>query len=107
MLVVVHPHLEDVALHAGLVAELLNYVVVMLLNPPPQLLRQLQHLILLLLREFRPIPLLRPGAHVRHVVVFLASPGRRRQSQRPLLHVQVPRRLRPVILRELLRVVGE
>jgi hypothetical protein len=64
ILVVVHPHFEHVALDADLGAELVERHVIVPLNPPPDPLRELQHLILLLLRELCPEPLrTRPRPH--------------------------------------------
>jgi hypothetical protein len=57
VLVVVHPHLEHLAPHGGLRAELLHQRVVLLLHPPPEPLRERQHLLLLLRRELGPEPL--------------------------------------------------
>lgn len=58
VLVVVHPNLEHMTFHAHFATELLHHCLVMLLNPPPQPLCQTEHLILLLLRELGPEPLL-------------------------------------------------
>uniref|UniRef100_A0A804LUZ5 Uncharacterized protein n=1 Tax=Zea mays TaxID=4577 RepID=A0A804LUZ5_MAIZE len=58
VLVVVHPHLEHVALDADLLAELLHGGLVVLLDAPPQPLRERQHPVLLLLRELGAEPLL-------------------------------------------------
>ncbi|PON85030.1 hypothetical protein TorRG33x02_191300 [Trema orientale] len=57
ILVIVHPHLENVSLHPNLGAELVDRRLVLPLNPPPNPLREFQHPILLLRREFRPEPL--------------------------------------------------
>lgn len=57
VLVVVHPDLEHMALDARLVAELLHRRLVLLLDPPPNPLREHQHLVLLVLRELGPEPL--------------------------------------------------
>ncbi|WVZ99718.1 hypothetical protein U9M48_044979 [Paspalum notatum var. saurae] len=57
VLVVVHPDLEDLAADADLVAEVLHQGLVLLLHPPPQALRERQHLLLLLGRELGPEPL--------------------------------------------------
>lgn len=51
-----HPHLEHISLHANLVAELIQYAVVIPLDSPPNPLRELQHPVFLLLRELRPEP---------------------------------------------------
>lgn len=105
VLVIVHPDLEDVALDAGVAAELLNHRLVLLLNSPPQCFSQPQHSILLLLREFRPESLLPAAIRVRHVLLLLPPARRRRQSQRPVLwrHVEVPS-WTPVELRVRVRV---
>uniref|UniRef100_A0A0A9DBH4 Uncharacterized protein n=1 Tax=Arundo donax TaxID=35708 RepID=A0A0A9DBH4_ARUDO len=58
VLVVVHPNLEDVALDADLVGELLHGGLVVLLDAPPDALRERQHLVLLLLGELGAEPLL-------------------------------------------------
>ena len=50
-LVVVHPHLEHVALDADLGAEALHRVLVLLLDAPPDAARERAHLLLLLRRE--------------------------------------------------------
>jgi hypothetical protein len=66
VLVVVHPHLEHLAPHADLRAELLHQRLLLLLHPPSEPLRERQHPRLLLRRELGPeplpvLPLLRGG----------------------------------------------
>jgi hypothetical protein len=105
VLVVVHPDLEHLALDADLVAELLHGGLVVLLDAPPQPLRERQHPVLLLRSELGAEPLLtRPGPgrpaaaqghadHRRHHhgadqpghVVAALVVGGGRQRQRPLL----------------------
>lgn len=89
VLVVVHPHLEDVAFDSDLGAELVERHVVVPLHPPPYALRERQHPIFLLLRELRPRPLARrrrphPGHRIAgthlHVHVHLLSLRRLRPS---------------------------
>lgn len=62
---VVHPHLEDLPTHTNPSAEALDFVVgnrnMMIfipLQPPPQLLRKGQHLLLLICRKLAPHPLI-------------------------------------------------
>nr|GMC94744.1 hypothetical protein Iba_chr05cCG1940 [Ipomoea batatas] len=59
--------LEDVPSNAVIVAELLHRRLVLLLNPPPEFLGQLEHFVLLLLAELCSEPFLRRAAAV-HVV---------------------------------------
>ncbi|PON65312.1 hypothetical protein PanWU01x14_118290 [Parasponia andersonii] len=67
ILVIVHPHLQNVSLHPNLGAELVDRRLVLPLNPPPNPLREFQHPILLLRREFCPesLPSSAPAAATR------------------------------------------
>lgn len=58
VLVVVHPYLEDLALDPGFVAEIVHSLVVLSLDPPPDRLGKAQHLVFLILSEFRSESLL-------------------------------------------------
>lgn len=59
---VMHPNLKDLPAHSNLLAESFDliFLVLLPLNPPPDLLCEPQHLLLLLGRELGPHPLL-PG----------------------------------------------
>ena len=81
ILVVVHPHLQDITLNPELGAELGQNDVVLLLYPPTQPLGQLQHSLFLLLRELGPESLVL-----------------RRRHHRGHLHIPPLRRLRPSII---------
>lgn len=98
VLVVVHPDLKDSPLHPDFLAELLNHRLLLPLDLPPDLLRKAQHLLLLLLGEFRPEPLLhhlsRSRSRRRHqctsphfpassMVLVLLLLVRLRRDQRP------------------------
>lgn len=55
--VIVHPNLQNPSVHPNLMAELLHQFLVPLLHLPPHSLRELVHLILLILCELGPEPL--------------------------------------------------
>lgn len=59
LLIIMHPNLENLPFHSHLRTKLLDLLLIMLLDPPPQLLRKLRHLLLLLLIELGPKPLSR------------------------------------------------
>jgi len=75
VLIVVHPHLEDPSWNANLIAEILHQPFIPFLHSPPQTLREILHLFLLLLAELGPEPLLSTGAlgEIETPVVMLAS----------------------------------
>jgi hypothetical protein len=58
VLVVVHPHLEDLAGHPDLVAERVDGAAVGLLDAPPDAVREVQHALLLIRGELCAEPLL-------------------------------------------------
>lgn len=62
VLIVVHPHLEDLPADPDLGAELLHQRLVLLLDPPSHPLRKIQHPLLLLRGELGPESLL--GRHI-------------------------------------------
>ncbi|WVZ25926.1 hypothetical protein V8G54_004470 [Vigna mungo] len=66
VLVVVHPHLEDPSRDPNVIAELLDQSIIPFLHSPPQFLREVLHLLLLLLAELGPVPLLRVLALQHH-----------------------------------------
>ncbi|PON67315.1 hypothetical protein TorRG33x02_264880, partial [Trema orientale] len=63
VLVIMHPNLEDPLVHSDLVAELHNKLLIPLLHLPPDPLRELVHLLLLVLTKLGPKPL--PGIRAR------------------------------------------
>lgn len=95
VLVVVHPHLEDVAFDSDLGAELVERHVVLPLHPPPYALCERQHPIFLLLRELRPRPLAQQRRRRRR-----PHPGHRIAGTHLHVHVHLLslRRLRPSIV---------
>lgn len=67
MLVIMHPNLEDLPANTKLGAKRIHLRLILPLNPPPDLLRKINHLHLLLRREFRPEPLLGRRSHEWHM----------------------------------------
>lgn len=70
-LVVMHPNLEHPFLDSDFCTKPRNQILVFPLHLPPNPLRELQHLLLLILTELRPEPL--PPARIRTGVVYQAA----------------------------------
>lgn len=81
MLVIMHPNLEDLPANTKLGAKRIHLRLILPLNPPPDLLRKINHLHLLLRREFRPEPLLGRRSHEWH----MDASGHGRRSREPEL----------------------
>lgn len=58
MLVVMHPDLQNTLPDTNFITKLLHNSLILLLHPPAHLIREQIHLILLILRELGPEPLL-------------------------------------------------
>lgn len=98
-LVIVHPHLQHVPLDPDLFEEAPERRVVVPGDPPPAPLRERRHLLLLLRRELRPVPLpLRPRRRLRPRPAPRRLPVRHRRPEHVLERMDRADRLLVVVV---------